>query len=443
MSRPSSAASMHSRPGSAASRPGSARSRPGSGAGGKKRRAKRGPPVLTEAERYVEVDEDMMVALLLHKQGLRTPDRRVRMEVAEQLDDGAKLTALLVAARPAFGVTCDALEQSLEATTAEITRSAEEMKAAIDARAAQLVERADQLQQMKLTRLTKQLKQLDAEHQTLEATMEESFRVCCQYDVAEATAGELERQQRKLVRAYKDYAALALPLAPQENANMRLVHNASEIVTEIKAFGSLGGLQPRLGTALRRKGVVDGAPEFERIPAVVPPQLPAGGGEAVISGTDFGTEISDLSLTIGGVACTQLRWASADGSACDQIACVVPPGTDAVLPLRAEVLLEPSVELETFSYEAPCIDSITPASGLPGTEITIKGSSLGTEATAVVLLGDAKCYSVKVVTPYAEISFRAPLQLSSGKAEVTVRCGAQVSEPSEATQFELHTEQEL
>jgi hypothetical protein len=123
-----------------------------------------------------------------------------------------------------------------------------------------------------------------------------------------------------------------------------------------------------------------GAPS---VAAISPASGPTTGGTVItIMGSNFGTFGS---VTLGGSACAIGEWTQSG------IICTNPPGQGANLPLVVTVSGLSSQSNPQFSYDAPSIASISPASGptTGGTVITISGSSFGVSGS--VTLGGSAC----------------------------------------------------
>jgi IPT/TIG domain-containing protein len=139
--------------------------------------------------------------------------------------------------------------------------------------------------------------------------------------------------------------------------------------------------------------------------------IPTAGGSLTITGYNFGTNASIVSVTLGGLLCTGL------GVSDTQITCTVPAGTGTNLQLIVTVN-GISDTFGSFSRTAPSITSISGAPVLTtGGSITIDGLNFGNNASSIIVMmeiyfidssGQA-CTSIAVVTPHTRISCTVPV----------------------------------
>ncbi|QDK77941.1 T9SS type A sorting domain-containing protein [Spirosoma sp. KCTC 42546] len=148
----------------------------------------------------------------------------------------------------------------------------------------------------------------------------------------------------------------------------------------------------------------------------ISPATGTSGGSMTLMGTSLGTSGT---VTIGGVAAPLTSWSHT------QIQCLIPAGVGVNLPVivtRADGQVSSPL---LFSYGAPVISNITPASGLTtgGTSLMLMGSNFGVQSASVSIGGQA-----------ASVSSQTPTQLvvttpagQAGAQPVIVTVGGQIS----------------
>eukprot|EP00004_Rigifila_ramosa_P028878 TRINITY_DN9_c0_g1_i4.p1 TRINITY_DN9_c0_g1~~TRINITY_DN9_c0_g1_i4.p1 ORF type:complete len:3547 (-),score=946.75 TRINITY_DN9_c0_g1_i4:148-9951(-) len=122
----------------------------------------------------------------------------------------------------------------------------------------------------------------------------------------------------------------------------------------------------------------------------VAPTSGLAGAVVTVTGTQFGTNITALAVTVGGAACAVVP-GSLSGTTTTTVQCTVSSGltsgAQAVVVLRRGVASTQSVAYTVTGR--PVVTSVTPTGGKAGDVITLAGSGLGTgsEVTAVTVAG--------------------------------------------------------
>jgi len=155
---------------------------------------------------------------------------------------------------------------------------------------------------------------------------------------------------------------------------------------------------------------------------IISPDKGTIGTEFSITGSGFGTRKGKVLL--GTAVSKIMQWA--DDSIQCQLTRTLPPGAyDVTIKLQTKGS-SPITISDGFTVEAPGIDSINPASGSIGDEITVNGFFFGT-TKGKVTLGGKSCkvskWTMDLATGGSEIQFVVPRGLSTGTKELKVTNG--------------------
>ena len=394
-----------SRPGSAASsRPSSgARSRPGSA-------KKASPPSAKKSQdAAAAVDEEKMVMLMRHRLDFVTPDRKVRLQGTSAIDAGDDMINGGRKGSAAAAAVVRELEASAADAEAEIAEWAATVKAAVDARAAALIEELATVRDTKAERLKRQVAtieaMMDAFGKAIAKTREGIEMVDEGGKDTKLTAGV-----KKLGSLIKKSSETPVPLTPCETSIMRLATPVNALVDAIACEGVVAGLRARSLT-------------------VEPTQLPGSGCEMTISGTNFGDDTSLVEVWIGSIQCDLLDMWKVKGSQYG-LRCVAPPGSGTGLAVNVRLCNEHgwSAEGTNVSYAAPLIEALDPPGGPIGTDVTIYGHHLGgAGAPPRVSIGGYACPNVEIVDDHSALRITIPDDLPTGTFSFLVERGSQAS----------------
>jgi len=174
----------------------------------------------------------------------------------------------------------------------------------------------------------------------------------------------------------------------------------------------------------------------------VPDHGPTQGGQKVmVYGADLGPSGRNLRIDVGGIECIDSRWVSEDA-----VACTTPPGSGGDKTVRVVVDGQYSALSPDgfhFSYSAPVVRSVVPATGSSdgGTRILVQGGNFGlTDSHPVAYVGPTRC-SATVWTDDAALTCITPAW-SRGPvvSPVTVRVDGQTSEATASAVYQFGNE---
>ena len=142
---------------------------------------------------------------------------------------------------------------------------------------------------------------------------------------------------------------------------------------------------------------------------------PAGGTTTTVSGSHFGIYDSTVAAEIDGVSCRPVLWTS-DST----ILCGVPANIGKDKPFSLKLVGQSVTGLKGFSYNAPRLTSVTPAtsptSGATSSPITLHGFNFGATdpaSRATATIGSTEC---PTVTWLSDNQIRATVPDGEGKA---------------------------
>jgi hypothetical protein len=145
----------------------------------------------------------------------------------------------------------------------------------------------------------------------------------------------------------------------------------------------------------------------------------AGGTQATISGTGFGT--TPGTVTVGGIEAMVVSWSDAT------VVVTVPAGAPGSAPVTVQAGLAASNNSVAFTYRpvSPSVTAISPANGpaAGGTQVTISGAGFGT-VPGTVFVGGVPASVVSWSDTNAVVIAPAG---TPGPAAVSVQAGAEVS----------------
>ena len=401
------------RPGSAASRPGSAAgSRPGSGgaprpgSSGKKKKGKK------KGVSEMEVDEETMVMLMRHRLDFVTPNRKVRLQTNSLVDAGDELVSAAGKGRAAAQAVVDELVDAgtVAQNIGEVQAWATSAKEAIDQRAAALVQEMTRVRELKVERLQGQIAQIDAMVETVGGACTLTRAGSAEVDEG-GKPEKLNKGMKRLERALDRFGENPVPLAPCETGNLRLETPLAELLGTIEHAGAVAGLRARVS-------------------GVSPLEIPGGGCDLEIAGSDFGTDPELLEVWVGSNRCESIE--VVEGEKHEALRCIVPPGSGVGLKVDVRLCGEEgwSAPGTAVSYAAPRIDALDPPGGPIGTEMVIRGAHLGgTGAPPRVTVGGLLCPEVEVIDPQYAVHVLVPENLDMGTYPVVVSRGSQSSTP--------------
>lgn len=132
-----------------------------------------------------------------------------------------------------------------------------------------------------------------------------------------------------------------------------------------------------------------------RVTGVSPNHGQTQGGQAVtILGRDLGLANSKIDVEVGGIDCIESTWVSETA-----VTCVTPPGAGGAKRVKVVIdgkLTATSPMSASFSYNAPRVVAVTPATGHSqgGSRILVQGKNFGlTDSDPVAFVGATECES--------------------------------------------------
>ena len=362
--------------------------------------------------------------LMRHRLDFVTPDRKVRLETSALIDAGDEMVGGGRRTSAAAAAVVRELDASTEAAEAEVAAWADRIKEAVDQRAAALVEEIAAVRNLKTQRLEEQIAAVDAMMDTFGKAIAKTREGMAMVDDGGKDA-KMNAGVKKLEQAIKKYTEQPVPLEPCETATLGLATPAEQLVDLLAHEGAVAGLRARALTA-------------------EPTEIPGGGCEIEITGTDFGVDTSLLEVWIGPVRCKLLELHD-EGGGRSLARCVAPPGSGTDLPVDVRLCGEHgwSADGTAVSYAAPRIESLDPPGGPIGTELTIHGHHLGGPgAPPLVSIGGISCPQVDVVDAHSALRITVPDDLPTGTFSVVVQRGSQAStekgeEPDPVSLFDV------